>query len=628
MAASESMGTMSAAALLEDISFTYDGGGTWALSHLDLTVERGERLCILGANGSGKSTLAQLLAGLEAPDKGRVTLDGRLCFDGAPHGEAYEAARRTTGLVFQNPADQMVTTVVADDVAFGPENLRWSPQRIGEVVARALHRVAMEPFAEADPSRLSGGQQQRVALAGALAMEPTTLILDEPAAQLDVRGRRSLLALLEKVQGDHTIVHITHFMDEALAADRVVVMDRGTIATMGTPAEVFSQGRRLRELGLEEPFPVDLAHRLDEEGVTLPGVLTWDDVVGALVLRLQAVEKDGDPGEVASPVPAMDGEIPTAGPATAPGSADGMDGIAATGDAGALLDDGAAVCPDPIIHARGLRFSYGDNEVLHGLDFQCPRGLTTALLGPTGSGKSTLMRLLVGLTGSDGGELVVDGVPCARKRDRRRLLGRVGYMMQRPERQLFADTVAADVAFGPRNLGLKGEELDRRVADALEFCGLEDLAGRSPFDLSGGQQRLCALAGILAMDPAILVMDEPMDGLDPKGRDLVRHCLEALHDQGRTIVLVDHDMDDVATLAHHCLVLDQGLPVLHGSPREVFSHGELLHSIGLGLPQPLAMAQDLEKATGRRLGAPLTMDALVEAVVDALGVTGHGEVRP
>ena len=249
---------------LRDVSFTYDGERD-ALSHVSLTVERGAHVVVLGRNGSGKSTLARCVNGLVGPDEGRVLVDGR---DTADPDDLLEI-RRHTGMVFQNPDDQMVASVVADDVAFGPENLGVPQPGIAALVDEALRRVGMAAFAQADPAELSGGQRQRVAVAGALAMRPDILLLDEPASMLDPAGRADLARI---VAGLHaagiTVLHVTHLMEDALAADRVVVMDRGTVAMEGTPDQVFARGDELEALGLELPFAQRLARRLRALGVS------------------------------------------------------------------------------------------------------------------------------------------------------------------------------------------------------------------------------------------------------------------------------------------------------------------------------------------------------------------------
>ena len=581
---------------LSHVSLHFDGG-VQALSDVSLTVAPGERVCVLGPNGSGKSTLASVLCGLLAPDEGTVDLVGeRVMTDGQPDFAAYRRARRSLGLVFQNPDDQIVTTVVEEDVAFGPENLGVPADQIGERVRRELSRVAMQDFAKADPTRLSGGQKQRVALAGALAMEPAVLVLDEPGALLDVRGRRGVMHVMARLQkAGCTQVHVTHFMEEALAADRVIVMLKGRVALSGTPEEVFSHAEELRRMGLEAPFAARLAERLRTRGVSVP----W--TCDARVLR----------GAI----------LRTCAPA-APGATDaaGEKSVTPAAARTSAAPEGAVIVADVSYSYAGDVTTQGvRRQALDGVSLTVPRGLRTAIVGQTGSGKSTLVRLMCALEVPDAGHVVVDGVDTARKRDRRLVHQRIGYVMQHPERQLFAQTVAQDVAYGPRNMGLSSPDVDRRVARALELVGLSDLKEASPFDLSGGQQRLCAIAGILAMRPQTLVLDEPTACLDPRGREELRAILDALSAHGVTIVQVTHSMDDAAR-CDHVIVLDNAHVLAQGAPQDVFAvaNERVLCACGLGLPRPLSWARDLAVA-GLALdlaphAAPLTTDALADAL--------------
>lgn len=547
-------------------------GDSLALDDVTLEVCRGERVCVLGANGSGKSTLASVICGLLAPDEGDVELAGHVvCTGGVPDLAAYRDARRQLGLVFQNPDDQIVTSVVADDVAFGPENLGVPRAQIAARVARELRRVAMEKYAHADPSRLSGGQRQRVCIAGALAMEPAVLVLDEPSSLLDVRGRAAIMRVMGRLAAaGATLVHVTHFMDEALAADRVIVMQHGRMALEGTPDEVFASknAQVIEALGLEMPFEARLA------------------------AALRADAADGKVAAVAGP----SGEKPAASvPAAEP----------------------------PAILARDLGFSYGpDAQALDGVSLEVPVRATTAIVGQTGSGKSTLLRLLCGLEAADAGSLTVCGINAATKRGRRQIRRAVGYVMQHPERQLFAQTVAEDVAFGPRNQGLSAAEVERRVAHALDLVGLTDRRDASPFELSGGQQRLAAIAGVLAMEPELLVLDEPTAGLDPRGRARLRALMADLAAHGVTLLQVTHSMEDAAQ-ADHVVVLDQSHVLATGTPAEVFcpANEPQLTAVGLGLPRPLAYA--CEHALDAR---PLTLEALVAALraQDAEEARSHG----
>lgn len=544
---------------LDHVTLRY--GDSLALDDVTLEVCRGERVCVLGANGSGKSTLASVICGLLAPDEGDVELAGHaVCMGGVPDLAAYRDARRQLGLVFQNPDDQIVTSVVADDVAFGPENLGVPRAQIAARVARELRRVAMEKYAHADPSRLSGGQRQRVCIAGALAMEPAVLVLDEPSSLLDVRGRAAIMRVMGRLAAaGATLVHVTHFMDEALAADRVIVMQHGHVALEGTPDEVFAakNAQVIEALGLEMPFEARLAAALRQAEATS-----------------DAVAAPGAPSgeKTAAPVPAAE---------------------------------------PPAILARDLGFSYGpDAQALDGVSLEVPARATTAIVGQTGSGKSTLLRLLCGLEAADAGSLTVCGINAATKRGRRQIRRAVGYVMQHPERQLFAQTLAEDVAFGPRNQGLSAAEVERRVAHALDLVGLADRRDASPFELSGGQQRLAAIAGVLAMEPELLVLDEPTAGLDPRGRTRLRALMADLAAHGVTLLQVTHSMEDAAR-ADHVVVLDQSRVLAAGTPGEVFcpANEPQLTAVGLGLPRPLAYARE------HHLDArPLTLEVLVAAL--------------
>ena len=616
-----------ARARLSEVSLTYDEGRSWALEGLDLTIREGERLCVLGPNGSGKSTLAQLVCGLEAPDAGTVELAGQLAFDGTtPDARAYRAARHRTGLVFQNPEDQLVTSVAADDVAFGPENLGVPSEEIARRVDEELERVALADRALSDPLRLSGGQQQRLAIAGALAMHPDMLVLDEPGAMLDVRGRRGVMRLLGDLQNQGvTLLHVTHFMDEALAADRVVVLRAGRVALEGTPREVFSHAEELREAGLDVPLvtrvSLDLGLGPCCSAEELASALREGCATGAR--RRDAAGRSpvsvGETDRV--PVAACDDAT-----ADAAGGATGRATVSACDDANAPATARTAA---PALRLRDVSFRYGQRSVLDHVSLEVAPGELVALIGQTGSGKSTLARLSCALARPTSGSVEVEGLDTSDRRSRRALRGRVGYVMQHPERQLFAETVFDDVAYGPRNLGLSAEEVRRRVEGQLAFLGLADKAQASPFGLSGGQQRLVALAGVLAMNPSLLVLDEPVAGLDPRGAERLREVIRSLHARGVAMLMISHSMEDVAQLADRAVVLNAGSVIMGGSPREVFSHAEKLHEISLGVPAPLALARELASLGVPVATEPLTAEELVESLAGARGsARGKGRVEP
>lgn len=467
------------AIVLSGVRFRYHDSASWALDGIDLTIRRGEYVCVVGANGSGKSTMALIMAGLTAPDEGTVDLLGHRVFDAAgAHPDAYREARHGIGMVFQNPEDQIVTTVLADDVAFGPENLGVSRDGIARSVDAALHAVEMADHAGDDPTRMSGGQQQRTAIAGMLAMDPQLLILDEPTAMLDTAARADILRILDALHNrGTTIVHITHSASEAARGERVI------------------------------------------------------EIAGGHVVGDRAVApRDA----TATPAPR---EAPAA---TAPATA-----TASPASGPAPLKRGNK---SPAIEMRDVSFAYSpDARVLDGLNLTVARGESVALVGRNGAGKSTIARLVCALAKPQSGQILVGGIDVtrAKRKDRRELRRHVGYVMQHPERQLFADTVREDVAYGPRNQGLSDEEVGARVEEALGMLGIAHLADRSPFDLSGGQQRLAAIAGVIACRPDILIMDEPTASLDARATARIRDLIRTLHDRGVTILLITHAPEEL-----------------------------------------------------------------------------------
>ena len=629
---------------LENVSYTYTGGAeegnetstgdaaattapasaSPAVRGITLDIRAGEHVCILGGNGSGKSTLVQLMNALLTPTAGTVrTFD----MDTADPASTLKI-RQQVAMVFQHPDDQLVASVVADDVAFGPENLGVPQREIAPRVDAALRAVGMEDLAQADPTALSGGQQQRVAIAGALAMQPRVLILDEPSAMLDEQGRRAVQDIVEELnERGTTIVHVTHFMDDALRARRVIVLDGGRVAADGAPNEVFAQRGLVHELGLELPFALQVEEDLEPLGFALPQ--TTDEVELADALAGKLVEREDGEEEVGED---RAGGIAEAAAVTASVSATMPRPAAASAP---------AMSPAPAIEFDDVSFSYVDAAsarkrqrkrrrrrqsetpaplALEHASFSVPEGSLTALVGCTGSGKSTTVELACALKLPRSGRVTVCGIDTADLSRRHELRQLVGYVSQLPERQLFAETVYEDVAFGPRNMGLGEDEVERRVCEAVAEVGLpvnDELLNRSPFELSGGQQRSVAIAGVLAMRQRILVLDEPMAGLDPRGRAAMRALLRGLKSQGVTLLLVTHSMDDVAELADGVVVLEDGHVAATGAPREIFGQAGKPapeRAATLGEPHALALARMLEARGAHLSRTPLTRRELVEEV--------------
>lgn len=594
------------AATLLDVTFVH-AKGVVALDHVSLSIPAGKRTCIVGANGSGKSTVASILSGLTAPDEGTVTFLGTTVVnDGQVDFEAYKTIRPQLGLVFQNPEDQIICSVVADDIAFGLENLQVPSNQITPLVEQQITLGTLTEFASENPQMLSGGQQQRVAISGALVMKPQILILDEPSAALDVVHRNNVMGLVEKLRAaGKTIVHVTHFMDEVVSADHVIALDDGRVAFEGTPEALFKQHELVECLHLEEPFAYQVAHALNNRGVAVCKSPSAQRVLNELT-GLLATGSRGEKDGVAESCDAM---------AASCGGVAGSCGTAATNrDVAAIRN----VSEQAAVSVRDVTFSY-QKPVLKNISVDVQKGSHVAVIGSTGSGKSTLARLICALDTPDAGSLYVTGLDTQQKQNRRKLHGIVGYAMQQPERQLFAQTVAEDVAFGSTNLGLSACDVASAVNAALELVGLSHKADASPFELSGGQQRLCALAGVIAMHPKVLVLDEPTSGLDPYYCSELRKIINAVIEDGCTVIELTHSMEDAAE-ADQIIVLHEGDLVFSGSPQQTFTHFSEaeFQELGLGIPHALAWAQHLSHTTGINLGEPLTLSELVDALLAAL----------
>ena len=594
------------AATLSDVTFVH-AKGVVALDHVSFSIPAGKRTCIVGANGSGKSTVASILSGLTAPDEGTVTFLGTTVVnDGQVDFEAYKTVRPQLGLVFQNPEDQIICSVVADDIAFGLENLQVPSNQITPLVEQQIELGTLTEFASENPQMLSGGQQQRVAISGALVMKPQILILDEPSAALDVVHRNNVMGLVEKLRAaGKTIVHVTHFMDEVVSADHVIALDDGRVAFEGTPEALFEQHELVECLHLEEPFAYQVAQALNNRGVVVCKSPSAQRVLNELT-GLLATGSRGEKDGVAESCDAM---------AASCGGVAGSCGTAATNrDVAAIRN----VSEQAAVSVRDVTFSY-QKPVLKNISVDVQKGSHVAVIGSTGSGKSTLARLICALDTPDAGSLYVTGLDTQQKQNRRKLHGIVGYAMQQPERQLFAQTVAEDVAFGPTNLGLSACDVASAVNAALELVGLSHKADASPFELSGGQQRLCALAGVIAMHPKVLVLDEPTSGLDPYYCSELRKIINSILEDGCTVIELTHSMEDAAE-ADQIIVLHEGDLVFSGSPQQTFTHFSEaeFQELGLGIPHALAWAQHLSHTTGINLGEPLTLSELVDALLAAL----------
>ncbi len=587
----------------DSVSFQYSEDAPFVIDGVSLPVQRGEFVAVLGANGCGKSTLAKLFNAILLPQKGTVWVEG---ISTADEARLYDI-RQKVGMVFQNPDNQIVATVVEEDVAFALENLGVPPDEMRSRIDAAMEAAGVYKYRLRQPHKLSGGQKQRVAIAGVLAMNPDCLVLDEATAMLDPRGRERIMQTVRRLNAERgiTVVHITHYMEEAAMAGRVLVMDAGRIAMAGTPKEIFSQVEALRALHLDIPQSAELCEALSAAGFAMPrGVLSADECAGLLKQKL------GEAGPALPSPPAADisrdGPPRAAAPALESEAHDGCEGEEPTPpdtrrgrplgrpepSAFAQSHPSAQSAP-PIIRVEHLSYTYNAGlpdatTALNDISFEVPEHSFLGLIGPTGCGKSTLITHFNGLMKPSAGKIYIAGEDLwANPADIRRFRFLCGLVFQYPEYQLFEETVARDIAYGPKNMGLSAAEVDERVRQAARFCGIgEELLSRSPFELSGGQKRRVAIAGVIAMRPRLLVLDEPASGLDPEGRDTILAQIQGYHRQtGTSVVLVSHSMEDVAKYADRVLVMREGGIAMYDDMPAVFARAAQLVELGLSVPQ-------------------------------------------
>lgn len=489
-------------------------------------------------------------------------------------------------MVFQNPDNQIIGTVVEEDVGFGPENMGIPTDDIWRRVDESLQAVGMVAYRHHSPNKLSGGQKQRVAIAGVMAMHPKCIILDEPTAMLDPNGRKEVLRAVRELNQKEgvTVILITHYMEEVIFADHVFVMDQGRIVLQGNPKEIFSQVEHLKELRLDVPQVTLLAHELRQAGLDIPeGILTIEELVEfpwkhakRLSAAVKAAQSDSKKEEKSSFSKRMKNQK------YSPESHGGQKSaeISVTKGQGSLK-----------LEEVTYTYSPGTVYEIHALDhvsLEIPQGQFVGIIGHTGSGKSTLIQHLNGLVKPTGGRVLYNGADIWEEGyDLRSLRFHVGLVFQYPEHQLFETDVLTDVCFGPKNEGLSPEACEERAKEALHHVGMpEEFWRKSPFELSGGQKRRVAIAGVLAMNPDILVLDEPTAGLDPQGRDEILNQIAWLHEtRGISIVLVSHSMEDIARYVERIIVMNGGKKVFDGAPKEVFSHYKELETMGLAAPQ-------------------------------------------
>lgn len=638
--------------MIEIVDAIVDG----ALYGVSLCVERGEVVALIGHNGSGKSTLGRLVCGAQVPQSGAV------CVDGASTANVPGRAlvRRLVGYVGQNPADQTVSTIVSDELAFGLWNIGCTEGEIAERVANSLNAVGLAGFEDREVQSLSGGELQRLVLASVLAMEPGYLVLDEVTSQIDSTFRAQFRSLVAHLAGRGVgVVLVTHDPLEVLSCNRVLVLDAGEVIWSGAPGSLLVDYRDLWDLVLPPNGYADALRRAVADGFDLAGgfapaqLATWlrsvqvDGCAGAGSLldagrdsySASVFGRDSDAHSVVgrnsyaqasqngdySPdkgtnvriLPDKEGRArisPENGldvrvmPENASGSSIPSDNTAVFS---AISENDCGTEDKPVREASSLAFShasiaYENADVLNDISLSIPSGWVTLIAGRSGAGKTTLACLAAGLTKAQSGSVLLGGtapVP-----------GEVALAFQNPEQQLFLETVEHELAFAPRNLGCSEDEVARRVSEAASQLEIKELLPSDPFCLSGGQARRVALASILTLNPRAVVLDEPTAGLDAPARAALHRLVQDIACKGLPVLVVSHDLEEWLAIADQVVLLADGTIAWQGTPAALASDIDAFARAGLEPPESWQLRELLVQAE-KRDSAGVNGATSVEAAV-------------
>lgn len=555
-----------ATVLFDNFSFTYDGAKQPALADVNLQVQEGESILITGPAGAGKTTLCSCLNGL-VPHFFRGKIRNKVVVKGVDTRRSSIARlSHIVGLLFQDPSDQLVSPTVEDDVAFGPENYGVEREEIQQRVAESLSLVRLSGYEKRVPHTLSGGEQQACALAGVLAMRPEILALDEPTSNLDPLGSKEVLDIVSRMarEGRRTLIVVEHKLEDFLPlCDRLVVMDAGRIVLLGSPQELFTGGevQVMKERGVNLPQVSLLGLRLCEESIWPEGQrlpITLGETKSALESILQ-----------------------------------GAWGRTQQRSAGAPGGPTEAASGKPVIEVQDLWHTYpGGTVALRGIDLTILENEFVAIVGQNGSGKTTLVKHFNGLLEPTRGRVIVEGRD-AGGQSVTQLSQQVGYCFQNPDHQICCKTVREEFIFGPANLGVDEAVIQSRMEEIAGRMGLEAVFEKRPFGLSKGERQKLAVASILMMEPNVVIIDEPTTGQDYRmGREMME-LARRLHSEGKTVIVITHDMGIVAEYVDRVVVLREGQVLLDGSAREVFMKPDVLAMTSLEPPQITRLGQEL-----------------------------------
>lgn len=562
---------MTAIIEMRDVSFAYGQDQALALHDLNLSVEEGSFVGIIGPSGAGKSTLASVLSGA-IPHHYKGSLYGETRVGGIDTCEAsLTDIARIVGSVLQDIDAQMVASVVEDEILFGLENFGVPHEQIEDRLAGALDAVGIASLRSREIATLSGGQKQKVAIAAILALAPRVLVLDEPTAALDPVSSRAVFDVLREAQRRaHVTVVVIEQMVSLLAeyCDRVVVIDHGAIALDGSPRQVFAHAEQLRAIGVDSPRAARISNSLCARGLATVAhpALSVDEAHALVVDVIEASRTAAPHGaeHADEPAPPRTGHTP----------------------ASAVRTDLPA-----IVDMREVSFSYGAGAAdISDVSLTVRPGETLAIVGQNGAGKTTLTKLLNGLLKPSSGTVSIAGMD-TRTTPVSAIAAAAATLFQNPDRQICRNTVLEEVAFGLELHGVPAAEAASRAQAVIDRFGLP--AHAAPFSLSRGQRQMVALAGVVVLDPELIILDEPTSGLDYRECMTVMETVRECAHHGAAVVMVCHDMEVVSDFATTLAVMANGRLLASGPTHDVFAQSDLLQQANITPPQVAALASRL-----------------------------------
>lgn len=547
---------------IKDLWYTYPGRLEPTLKGINLKIEEGEFVLLTGPTGCGKSTLLKTLNGIIPHESGGV-FSGSIKIAGTETGDSnqMELSRRV-GLVFQNPDDQIFSTIVEDEVAFGPENLCLEREEIDKKVGDALRMVGMSGHRLNSTNALSGGQKQRICIASMLAMMPEILAMDEPVSQMDPAGTQEILNTVRELNRkmNITILLVEHRLHElAPFADRVVIMDSGKIIFDQPASKAFDHLEVFHRLGLRVPEPVELCHTLGIKASPFSAEETFPLLnKGDFKEKTKTYLKRPEMKERANSMNCSD-----------PISCSVQN-------------------TEPVISIRDLWSGYDKNRmVLKGINLEIHRGERVAVMGTNGSGKSTLLLNLAAMLKPYKGSVKVFGED-TKPKNPYSFAGRIGFVFQNPDLMLFCDSTEEEARFGP--VQLKYKDIEERTRTSLEAMSILDLKQDLPQSLSRGQRLRTAVASVLSIDPELILLDEPTTGQD---RVNIEQMMDYFKNKGSTLVFCTHDIEIAMLYATRILVMNEGQIIADGKGRDIIKNIDILRKASLTQPPVVEIANYL-----------------------------------